>query len=482
MDPTTKISALWGTYDAACGGLMGFLDQESTANITNCDIGCVLDVYNDVCGNYQYYQYRYSGMLIGTVGQDTSAELDKIHCENVNVYYDDWVHYFYCEFVKNSLASYTHDYQFSRVPHSEVIFTDSNGNGRSDTQEEAESVSGCTHDHDNRGTEVVNGEELWVEDHRAVYLPFNQLISGYGWGANHEQTLDNVTVSDYAYSITYMDGTDVLFVEYRTTTDAYAITHTAKESGKEFERWVNAGGKEVKSIEAGNPKNVTLYVDWKNEHVVRFLDQHGNLQAEVPFDADTGTLLGNEPPVPAVAGGFTGVWGSYKGNLKGSKNDIVVYPTYNADDGIIKLSPVDADGDGETDYYTVTSVVENDANINIVIPSELNGIPIVEISDNAFAEFDNITTVRIPTSITKLGADAFADKEGIIIHKYEQITFIYEGTYTQWTQISKDGNWDRYVGTGSKIYFVADGTYSEKKGTNGLGASWRDPVAGTYTG
>ena len=172
-------------------------------------------------------------------------------------------------------------------------------------------------------------------------------------------------------------------------------------------------------------------------------------------------------------------------------SDVTVYPIYNANDGIVKLTPVDSEPkDGIVDYYKVTSVEENDANIHIVIPGSFNGKPVIEISGGAFAEFDNITTVKIPVSITTIGADAFANEErnwGTL--KYEQITFLYEGSYEKWQAIQKDPNWDRYVGQGSKIYFLADGTYIEETKRNGTGIlgdvparEWSDPKTGTYTG
>ena len=64
----------------------------------------IIDVYNDVCGNYQYYWYRYSGMLIGQVGPETivnevtNVTANNVTCKNVTVIYGDWANYTYCEF------------------------------------------------------------------------------------------------------------------------------------------------------------------------------------------------------------------------------------------------------------------------------------------------------------------------------------------------------------------------------------------------
>ena len=151
------------------------------------------------------------------------------------------------------------------------------------------------------------------------------------------------------------------------------------------------------------------------------------------------------------------------------------------------LKGMDTDGDHVPDVYAVTAY--DQSNKNVEIPISVNGVPVIEIAGSAFAEFSDLTTIRIPKSITSIGADAFADKEnsgfaGTL--NYEQITFLYEGTYEQWQTIKKDDNWDRYIGQGSRIYFIADGTYIEETASNGRWSAsarvWSDPKTGTYSG
>ena len=151
----------------------------------------------------------------------------------------------------------------------------------------------------------------------------------------------------------------------------------------------------------------------------------------------------------------------------------------------ITFEGLDTDGDGIDDAYVVSAY--DKSNVSVEIPSSINGVPVVEIAGSAFAEFDDLVTVRIPKSIKSIGADAFADKEnsGFLqtLH-YEQITFLYEGTYEQWKAIDKDANWDRYIGQGSRIYFIADGTYIEETAANGNWSAsarvWSEPKAGSY--
>ncbi len=316
---------------------------------------------------------------------------------------------------------------------------------------------------------------------------------------SHSLTVDGKTYSNwymtYSYKITFMDedGTkvldtqyigsnleDVLVSDYETTAkglldDTYA--------GDNFGGWVTAGSQKIQNIPKNNTKDVILYPSHTEKITVRFVDQNGNVIYSETIVKGTGKL--EKIPVPPVVDGFESNWEEY--DLSKATQDITIKPIFDAEGNIIRLTPVYNSLDNSLEYYKVTGVNVSDANINIVIPSELNGVPIIEISNNAFAEFNNITTVKIPTSITYLGADAFANKEtsGILSTlKYEQITFLYEGTYEDWQRIEKDENWDRYVGQGSKIYFLADGTYIEETARNGTwnanDREWSTPKAGTY--
>jgi len=205
VDNSNTISALWGSYDVACGGLVGMYrgNVDGSGNATgdtisfeNCHVSAQIDVYNDVCGNYQYYAYRYAGMIIGSVRHNTkNAEgktipnMEGISASGCTVNYGDWNDYYYCEFEKNTMASYSEDYQFSRVPHSELNFTDSNSNGVVDANERA-SVTGCKHDH------------TAEENHQAIYLPFHQLFTGYSWGVS------SIGLEKYSGIVTDLDITE----------------------------------------------------------------------------------------------------------------------------------------------------------------------------------------------------------------------------------------------------------------------------------
>ena len=194
VDNSNKISALWGSWDVACGGLVGMYRGNvdgngnatgDTISFVNCHVSAQIDVYNDVCANYQYYAYRYSGMIIGSVRHNTKNTEGKtipnmtgISATGCTVNYGDWNDYYYCEFEKNTMASYSEDYQFSRVDKSEIVFAE---NGE---------VTGCTHTHTD------------AEDKKAVYLPFHQLFTGYSWGVS------SIGLKEYSGIVTDLDITE----------------------------------------------------------------------------------------------------------------------------------------------------------------------------------------------------------------------------------------------------------------------------------
>jgi len=218
IDNTNKITALWGSWDVACGGLVGMFRGDGHVHMTNCHVAAQMDVYNDVCGNYQYYWYRYSGMMVGTnknmkeEGGYTVPETDKFHAENCTVHFGEWNDYYYCELVANTLASYTHDHQFSRL--TEISSLDEIKSG--DAWTKAGNfllISGDTkacyhivnengtltqHLHTDAGEETIGGETVLKEDKQIVYLPFNQLFTGYGWGVKHVPIYDDGTPNPFA--------------------------------------------------------------------------------------------------------------------------------------------------------------------------------------------------------------------------------------------------------------------------------------------
>ena len=329
VDSSNKITALWGSWDVGCGGILGRVNGDTTVNMNNCTVGAVIDVYNDVCGNYQYYQYRYAGMLVGTVGGDTDPLTggEKVNFSNVKVYIGNWADYYYCEFEKNTVGSYTTDFQFSRVEKNEINIDPATNLPYNLKDEEGKFlISPCRHKHTEN------------EDKMGTYLPFDQLYTGYGWGSSPVKSADGVEVIKYFYTVTYMDGKgdNVLATEYVTTGERsenklWANAHTVKNGqisenpSKIFKGWVNTASAVTTSISAGNYKDVVLYESWDNPFVARFVDKDGNVIYSETFMRGDTTI--SEPEVPAIEG-YIGTWESYQSRIDALTGDVTIKPIY----------------------------------------------------------------------------------------------------------------------------------------------------------
>ena len=244
VDNSNKISALWGTYDAACGGIVGQYYPTSGqsaynypanpgVHFENCHVAAQMDVYNDVCANYQYYAYRYTGMMIGSVRENVTIDghvypkMDGITASGCTVHFGDWNDYYYCEIIDNTTASYTHDYQMSRLTEIKAIdgtavtFLDGTtgtvpASGRANyvivdyTKGHGTENATCYHfkdgavwTHDMGGIQTGidengDGQDDLKEDKQHIYLEFNNLFTGYGWGVTSKGVgdLEGVTILD----------------------------------------------------------------------------------------------------------------------------------------------------------------------------------------------------------------------------------------------------------------------------------------------
>ena len=107
IDSTVTVSGLWGSFGCGMGGVIGGKWGDATVLMENVISAPEMDVYNDVVSAYQWYAFRGCGMLIGHTEEPYSdgrtsgiATADFLTCENVKVYYGDWVNYTYYEFAK----------------------------------------------------------------------------------------------------------------------------------------------------------------------------------------------------------------------------------------------------------------------------------------------------------------------------------------------------------------------------------------------
>ena len=133
IDDTNIFEALWETYDAAVGGLIGCVsltdEHTPTVNVTDCDIYPVMNVYNDCSSNYLWFAYRRSGMLVGCIKDNGSVDAsafvnEHFNCSNVKVHYGSWSDYYYYKWpVNGNKPSYpdANDWKYRRYRDDQLV-------------------------------------------------------------------------------------------------------------------------------------------------------------------------------------------------------------------------------------------------------------------------------------------------------------------------------------------------------------------------
>ncbi len=489
------VGSLWGDFDCPVGGVIGA--RWDDANVTsvemkNVNVACRLDVYNDVTSSYQWYAYRRAGMLIGNtdMADGHTATANFLTCENVVVYYGDWVNYHYCEFNNHNSS-----WPFVRVEAGENCSAYSNPRyGVPNDPVTRQPVTTLEHNH-------TNGDDHYVE------LTFNQLYGG-GQGVYGQTAHEGVSFG--AYTITYVNNGETLDVKYiKDNSDAVSTENSTAQAAAEewvktqgfesnirFGGWVNAGSTKVTAVPAENTENITLYPYFTSPHTARFVDQNGNVLAWCLFHSDNTNELETtrekaEAALPTINGfkfddwevhvtdenGNTTSKTDYSASYVGSRStDVTIYPVYKFN-GDVKLIPVDEDGDGDTNYYQVGGYSNPTGSALVEIPASVNGIPVTTINENAFSSYDDLHSVRIPGTITTINAQSFTANQGSSWNpSRDTVTLYYDGDPAKWNaamELYNSGDrtgmlkqsWDNNMGEGSRVFFLdANGKVDLTKG------------------
>lgn len=193
IDSSNLLESLWGTYDSQVGGLVGRAHADTTVAMTNCEVWPEMSLYNDCCANYQWFAYRYSGMLIGYVAASDRADYitNKVECSDVLIKYGEWTDQYYCELKSLGKGSYNgeHEWKYTRIGKDQVL-KDDQGN-----------VIGCDVSKTGHTSHAQYPED---EDHCAINITFNQLFGG-GQGVHGEtpdQFIEMKTAAGKAAGIT----------------------------------------------------------------------------------------------------------------------------------------------------------------------------------------------------------------------------------------------------------------------------------------
>ncbi len=271
VDSSVTVSSLWGSFDTSCGGVIGGKWGDATVKMENVISACTLDVFSDVTAAYQWYAYRRCGMLIGHTEQNSpkkalNAAAAFLVCENVDVYYGDWVNYHYYEFenqdsstgqrypwvraeagLNNGAFSNprygvpTHDgVKVTEDPNMETLKTDYTPIVFGQLYGGGQGVYGCN---EHEGVTIHNT----ISNAKTVYIVNNQGLSGLklrSWFKNGEDIWT-----------TNIDGIDMSFMATTPAGIAYEVVLPAYADG--FEILYN--GEVIGTFEFANLTEGTVY-------------------------------------------------------------------------------------------------------------------------------------------------------------------------------------------------------------------------------
>ena len=272
IDSSVTVSGLWGSFGCGMGGVIGGKWGDATVKMENVISAPVMDVYNDVVSAYQWYAFRGCGMLIGHTEEPYSdgrhsgnATASFLTCENVMVYYGDWVNYHYYEFENQDNAT-GQRYPWVRAEAGEYCDAFSNirygvpthnGEKVSDLSEEElkeiatdytpivfDQLYGA--DRGMYGTANHEGVTVFKKNVKTIYvennLDWTDLKLDY-WYKHSEDTWTNLLESIALTPI--KDGSDVYKLEIPYYADSFKITSAESAEGKTFELSSFADGEHI---------------------------------------------------------------------------------------------------------------------------------------------------------------------------------------------------------------------------------------------
>ena len=502
------VGSLWGDFDAPVGGVIGarWDDQGKNPQIvmSYVDVGCRLDVYNDITSAYQWHAYRRAGMLIGNTeltdpNNAHLADAPFLTCvkdngkDTVKVYYGDWVNYTYCNF-----SNHNPRYPWVRTQAGENCSAFSNPRWGVPNDAEGNLVTDMNHVHQ-------DGDEC------NVLRQFSQLYGG-GQGVYGKDEHPGVEVVKSHYSITYVnDGKtlDIIYVtdnskkvdvandQAKKLVDEWATENMKDYNGFKFGGWMTAASVKLDEIPQNNTQNIVLYPYFTSPYTASFVDENSNILAwcffneinvdnlsatfeiakqnrihpgedfELDYWKIRGTDLKGGTVNTTVANNNTN-WESFKGY-----KDVTITPHYKYKGA--DLIEVYDELTGEIDHYEVAGYAGGVGSTMVEIPAYVNGAPVTTVNADAFSSYDHLHSVVIPGSITAINYQSFTANNGT---GRDTVTLYYQGNPDDWNAAMNDYNdrkftddsllksgWDNYMGEGSCVFFLdANGKVDLSKG------------------
>ena len=369
----------------------------------------------------------------------------------------------------------------------------------SEDAENLNQINGNTSANAYRGTLVAPGDDF------VFYITYTLTDS-----LSASEIMVNYLFKPVVYTVTYLHNNQTFAVEHITNNQsAYSvIAEKPTQSGVSFAGWVNANAVVVNTIPANNTNNYTLSASWDKIYLIIFADAQGNvLYQEQITSSSTSLSPQGQATVDQILADLNAQaekdhmsvsWSDYE--IKNVKEDITVKAIY-AYNGVLNLVPVyEQPDDGIVDYYKVVAVDTLPA--DVVVPGSVGGVPVkvVERIANTEGENDwnnyaesvntitiqegierlewnslawtpNLSTVKLPSTITYLAKNTFS-RNDLFGNDKKTLTIEFNGTKAQWKAIvaNSDSKWAGGLKRGSRV-LCSDG-YFELEGTFSL--SWRE--------
>ena len=134
-----------------------------------------------------------------------------------------------------------------------------------------------------------------------------------------------------------------------------------------------------------------------------------------------------------------------------------------------------------TDHVEITGYTGNAT--ELVIPAEIEGVPVVAIGDRAFDSCSSLTNIEIPATVTTIGENAFASCSNLTsIEIPAGVTFIGVGAFSNCeslTGIHVDENNQNYSSDAQGVLFDKGKTILTQA-PGAIGGSYQIPAGVTY--
>ena len=241
--------------------------------------------------------------------------------------------------------------------------------------------------------------------------------ASYTMGAEPSYTLYAVWKPiDYSIFYDLQGGTNHSQNPATYTIEDTITLHAPTRKGYTFAGWTNGG-----KIEKGSTGSKTFTANWKaNSYTVTFDTAGGSLASSTQV-----VIFGEEfvLPVPTKASHQFLGWYYGEQKIENGKWSIASDVTLTAK----WLSYVNVSSSGAITGLSSYGKTQSD----IVIPSEINGIPVTSIDHQAFSDCTNLTSVTIPDSVSSIGPFAFYGCTGLTsVTIPDSVTSIGDGVFS----------------------------------------------------